>query len=245
MFGLGKRRRQVVEHHGGPSVEDQLRQALRERDAAFRHREDAEAYARGAADRLNEERRVADRAIAERDEATRELRAAGNARANFFEALFAGAPHVADMEGTSEQVALWYVRELRRQLAEVSADLAAAAAFEAALSLHIPESWDGEEAFAAIADDFVRTVTERLIALGGSLDKHPEFETSGDAVQAYSGSSKVAATFHGADAEPRCSAHGTVRCETCSLNNGRRTCDECVSFEATGMHWDTCPNRVR
>lgn len=177
MFGLGKRRRQVEEHSGPVDPWPESVIAIR---------------------------RERDRARAERDEATRELRAAGNARANFFEALFAGAPGVADMEGTSEQVALWYVRELRRQLAEASADLVAAAAFEAALSLHMPESWDGEEAFTAIADDFVRTVTERLIALGGSLEKHPEEEArrwpqDRAADVTYSGSSKVQATYHDPD----------------------------------------------
>lgn len=42
--------------------------------------------------------------------------------------------------------------------------------------------------------------------------------------------------------EPRCPAHGKERCALCSLNG---PCDSCSYYDATGMHWDTCPNRVR
>lgn len=41
--------------------------------------------------------------------------------------------------------------------------------------------------------------------------------------------------------EPRCPAHGDERCPRCSLNG---PCDFCSYYAATGMHWDTCPNRV-
>lgn len=42
--------------------------------------------------------------------------------------------------------------------------------------------------------------------------------------------------------QPRCSAHGDAACDLCSLNG---PCDECVTYDEYGMHWDTCPNRVR
>lgn len=46
-------------------------------------------------------------------------------------------------------------------------------------------------------------------------------------------------------APPRCPAHGEVKCPSCSRNDGRSTCGECDYYNQTGMHWDTCPNRVR
>jgi hypothetical protein len=42
--------------------------------------------------------------------------------------------------------------------------------------------------------------------------------------------------------QPRCSAHGDVACDLCSLNG---PCTECFAYAETGMHWDTCPNRIR
>lgn len=48
---------------------------------------------------------------------------------------------------------------------------------------------------------------------------------------------------------PRCPAHGRAACDRCSLNPAG--CDEhgpakgCDYYSTTGMHWDTCPNRVR
>lgn len=46
---------------------------------------------------------------------------------------------------------------------------------------------------------------------------------------------------------PTCSAHGNTACDLCSLNPG--DCAEaygpCGIYLETGMHWDTCPNRIR
>lgn len=41
---------------------------------------------------------------------------------------------------------------------------------------------------------------------------------------------------------PCCPAHGRTTCPDCSLN-GSTTCNGCGYYAATGMHWDTCPNR--
>lgn len=45
-------------------------------------------------------------------------------------------------------------------------------------------------------------------------------------------------------AEPRCPAHGKSRCPACSQNPVPENC-QCGYFASTGMHWDTCPGRVR
>jgi hypothetical protein len=42
---------------------------------------------------------------------------------------------------------------------------------------------------------------------------------------------------------PRCPAHGVARCALCSLNGP--VCTECTYYAETGMHWDTCINRMR
>jgi hypothetical protein len=43
-----------------------------------------------------------------------------------------------------------------------------------------------------------------------------------------------------------CSGHGREACEICSLNPA--SCadgyGECIAYSQTGMHWDTCPNRI-
>jgi len=46
---------------------------------------------------------------------------------------------------------------------------------------------------------------------------------------------------------PTCSAHGEKACELCSLNPGSCATDswQCEMWRDTGMHWDTCPNRIR
>lgn len=47
----------------------------------------------------------------------------------------------------------------------------------------------------------------------------------------------------------KCTAHGTERCERCHRNPS--TCAKdgrssgCSVYAETGMHWDTCPNRIR
>jgi hypothetical protein len=41
---------------------------------------------------------------------------------------------------------------------------------------------------------------------------------------------------------PTCSAHGDMACELCSLDPGDCQCD---IYKETGMHWDTCPGRIR
>jgi hypothetical protein len=42
----------------------------------------------------------------------------------------------------------------------------------------------------------------------------------------------------------QCVAHGLLACPCCSLNDGP-TCGGCGIYEHTGMHWDTCPHRLR
>ena len=42
--------------------------------------------------------------------------------------------------------------------------------------------------------------------------------------------------------EARCSAHGQSLCIKCARNG---PCGQCDTYEATGMHWDTCANRIR
>lgn len=53
------------------------------------------------------------------------------------------------------------------------------------------------------------------------------------------------------DPKAFCPAHGEHRCRTCAQSGGRagrrvvgRLCEDCTQFGTTGMHWDTCPNRV-
>lgn len=51
------------------------------------------------------------------------------------------------------------------------------------------------------------------------------------------------------DPQARCAAHGRRYCGPCHRNGAR--CMEtgmasgCSVYQVTGMHWDTCPNRVR
>jgi hypothetical protein len=51
------------------------------------------------------------------------------------------------------------------------------------------------------------------------------------------------------DTDVTCPAHGDRKCAHCHRNPG--SCDdveqlgECVHWPNTGMHWDTCPNRLR
>lgn len=49
------------------------------------------------------------------------------------------------------------------------------------------------------------------------------------------------------DPDARCPAHGDAYCRSCAANPG--SCGghdgECGYWFKTGMHWDTCPNRVR
>jgi hypothetical protein len=54
------------------------------------------------------------------------------------------------------------------------------------------------------------------------------------------------------DAEARCSAHGQSLCIKCARNPSTCTLREdgdysngCGHYSTTGMHWDTCPNRIR
>lgn len=49
------------------------------------------------------------------------------------------------------------------------------------------------------------------------------------------------------DALATCPAHGTRYCVACSRNPGdcMHNLGSCGYWSATGMHWDTCRNRVR
>ncbi|MBO2461596.1 hypothetical protein [Actinomadura violacea] len=51
---------------------------------------------------------------------------------------------------------------------------------------------------------------------------------------------------HFPDPHATCPAHGDRYCQSCHANPG--TCadgGECSYWAATGMHWDTCANRIR
>ncbi len=50
--------------------------------------------------------------------------------------------------------------------------------------------------------------------------------------------------MEGARPEPKCSAHGDVKCAMCSRST-ETGCSECSTVAEDGMHWDTCPNRNR
>jgi hypothetical protein len=48
----------------------------------------------------------------------------------------------------------------------------------------------------------------------------------------------------------RCPAHGDARCTDCARISAEylidgQACRSCDYFAATGMHWDTCPGRIR
>lgn len=53
------------------------------------------------------------------------------------------------------------------------------------------------------------------------------------------------------DASARCTAHGRNLCVSCARNPGdcaqgyNKQGSGCSVYEDTGMHWDTCPNRLR
>lgn len=47
------------------------------------------------------------------------------------------------------------------------------------------------------------------------------------------------------DPQAQCVAHGRRYCRPCHRNNGQTWCTDCGVYETTGMHWDTCANRVR
>ena len=50
------------------------------------------------------------------------------------------------------------------------------------------------------------------------------------------------------DPDARCPAHGARFCAACHRNPGDcrdGTGGGCGYWSATGMHWDTCPNRIR
>jgi hypothetical protein len=45
------------------------------------------------------------------------------------------------------------------------------------------------------------------------------------------------------DPRARCTAHGDRSCTWCA--SGAFGCDQCTVWTETGMHWDSCANRVR
>ena len=48
--------------------------------------------------------------------------------------------------------------------------------------------------------------------------------------------------------EARCSAHGQTLCIQCARNPStcaNETGSDCQVYAENGMHWDTCPNRIR
>jgi hypothetical protein len=49
-------------------------------------------------------------------------------------------------------------------------------------------------------------------------------------------------TYRFKDTETQCMAHGKALCVSCARSNG--LC-QCSVFDDTGMHWDTCPGRIR
>lgn len=60
----------------------------------------------------------------------------------------------------------------------------------------------------------------------------------------------IEAIRHRAYGDPvmaKCPAHGDTDCDLCSLNPADCASPEgpCSFYRDTGMHWDTCPNRIR
>ncbi len=50
------------------------------------------------------------------------------------------------------------------------------------------------------------------------------------------------------DSTAKCSAHGQKLCIDCARNPSTCARDDnsgCGMYSSTGMHWDTCPNRIR
>lgn len=49
--------------------------------------------------------------------------------------------------------------------------------------------------------------------------------------------------------EDRCAAHGQALCIKCARNPGNCAnptgAGGCSTYYTTGMHWDTCPNRIK
>ena len=47
--------------------------------------------------------------------------------------------------------------------------------------------------------------------------------------------------------DAKCSAHGDNACWRCARNPGNCVAEtgSCSMYSETGMHWDTCPNRIR
>lgn len=50
-------------------------------------------------------------------------------------------------------------------------------------------------------------------------------------------------TYWFRDTEARCSAHGQALCVSCARTNSIGC--QCGTHASTGMHWDTCPGRIR
>ncbi|GGV34092.1 hypothetical protein GCM10010182_67430 [Actinomadura cremea] len=51
---------------------------------------------------------------------------------------------------------------------------------------------------------------------------------------------------HFPDPTAQCVAHANRYCLACHRGSPhRRRCNECGVYETTGMHWDTCNNRIR
>lgn len=53
-------------------------------------------------------------------------------------------------------------------------------------------------------------------------------------------------TFRFPSLENQCSAHGKALCLMCARNPGGCEGDQggCATYPVTGMHWDTCSNRI-
>lgn len=47
--------------------------------------------------------------------------------------------------------------------------------------------------------------------------------------------------------DAKCSAHGDNACWRCARNPASCASEtgSCSTYATTGMHWDTCPNRIR
>ncbi|MFF9205123.1 hypothetical protein ACF1AE_25545 [Streptomyces sp. NPDC014986] len=75
----------------------------------------------------------------------------------------------------------------------------------------------------------------------GGSEQPTTTETPADSCKAHNG--------HPCFPEPgaRCSAHGTHQCALCHRNPGSCAGDlgGCTTWSLEGMHWDTCPNRIK
>lgn len=101
------------------------------------------------------------------------------------------------------------------------------------------EKLDAEARVLVVIDPEDAEQVERLSAI---YEAQPFSESEIEAMQA-------ALRAFASATPPRCPAHGDPACALCSriaeddLEDG--SCRHCGYYAGTGMHWDTCPGRIR